>query len=295
MQCKGNAPTEGDVKYFGLFYAVQRTSDEFSMFKDGEYAARGRVGMSPLYWNRGLGLFSFKPGNDLVEFPAGYLYNFAQDRLVCWDPMYFDKPSKTLKCASVDVRILLNIAVNKHHSDGFLCSAGRGSRIIEEFINKDIPSYTVGFDSCIDVSNTHNTNVLYIDSTTKYPNDLSDNEKPMYALARYIASRTNHKKLICGVGCTELFNDTYDFRPNINHIVDQFAKFDIEIWSPFFDLTLMEYVLDTTDPDDREMILNELTLEYDHDGLEIYETTGMPDEKKSMLTIINETLQRWIV
>lgn len=294
MECKGNAPTEKDVTYFGLYHAVQMTESEFSLYKNGEYAARGRIGTSPLYWNRGLGIFSFKPDSDLIEFPAGHLYNFAQDRLVCWDPMYFDRPVKTLKCASVDIRILVNIAINKYQADGFLCSAGRGSRFIEEFINNDIPSYTVGFDNSIDVENTFSTK-LYIDESTQYPKDLTDNEKPMYALARYISTRTNHKKLICGIGCTELFTDSYDFRPNVNHIVDQFAKFDLEIWSPFFDLTLMEYVLDTTDPEDREMILSEIVDEQDYDGLEIYETTGIPENKKSLLSIIHEAVQRWYI
>lgn len=292
MQCKGQEPTENDVSYFGLYHAVQSTTSEFSLYKDGEYAARGRVGTSPLYWNRGLGLFSFKPGPELVEFPPGHLYNFAQDRLICWDPMYFDRPAKTLKCASVDVRMLLNIAVNKHHADAFLMSFGRGSRIIDEYINPTIPAYTVGFENSIDVENSRGI-TLYIDETTQYPKYLSDNEKPMYALARYISTHTNHKKLICGLGCTELFRDSYDFRPNVNHVVDQFAKFDLEIWSPFFDLTLMEYVLDTTDPEDREMILAEIVDEFDHDGLEIYETTGVPENKKSMLSVIHEAVQRW--
>ena len=296
MQCKGeDCPTENEIDEFGLYYACQRKHGNFSLFKDGEYAAKGRVGTSPLYWNRGLGLFSFVPGNELVEFPHGHLYNFGYDRLVCWDPMYFDKPCKKMTNASEEVGQMLSYITQKYDADAFIMSSGCGSRIVDKFLNPYITSYTVGTLNSFDVLNVDRPNSVIVEY--KEPSIfMSMNENPMYSLAKYISENTKHKKLVCGLGCTELFRDSDNFSPNVSHVVDQFAKFGIEIWSPFFDVTLMEYVLDSTKPEDRPGILNDL-LEgdsYDEDGSEIYETVGTP-KKKSVYTTINEVLQRWIV
>lgn len=299
MQRKGeDCPTENDIDEFGLYYACQRTYGNFSLYKNDEYAARGRIGTSPLYWDRKTQTFSFKPCENYEEFPSGNLYNCKNDRLVCWDPMYFDKPCKTLKNAHSEISLILKVVIAKNKFDGFLCSAGCGSRLVSSFLKNDVPSYTVGFTpgESIDVDyfDRHNRSIVYYDKTSKIPDELTENERPMYVLARHIAHTTNHKKLICGVGCTELFRDSNNFKPKISHIVDQFAKFDIEIWSPFFDLNLMEYVLDTTHPEDRPFILSMiLDDDFDHDGKEIYETVGEQETKKSWVTLINETVQRW--
>lgn len=288
MQCKGeDIPTEQDIEEFGLYYACQKTKGNFSLFKNGEYAARGRVGTSPLYWNRELGLFSFSPGRDLDEFPPGYLYNFGYDQLVCWDPLYFDKPCPTASNASYEVKEIIENCVNKYPVDAFIMSSGCGSRIIEKFLNSRVVSYTVGSFDSFDVKNVKRPNSVIIECKS---------HNPMYDLAKYISNNTKHKKLICGLGCTELFRDVDFFKPNVNHIVDEFAKFDIEIWSPFFDVTLMEYILDCTHPEDRPDILSELLNdeEYEQDGCEIYETTRNP-HKKSWYTTINEIVQRWVV
>jgi asparagine synthetase B (glutamine-hydrolysing) len=155
MHVKGfNPPSEEEIEYFGLYYACQRSSGEFSLYENGEFAARGRVGLSPLYWNRELGLFSFKPGTNLEEFPAGHLYNFENDRIVCWDPIYFDKPMKTLPCAVRDVRILLSKAINSYKYDAFIMSSGCGSRMISDYL-ENVPAYTNGTKYIYDTENKY--------------------------------------------------------------------------------------------------------------------------------------------
>lgn len=295
MQSKGeDAPTESDIREFGLYYACQKSHGNFSLFKDGEYAAKGRVGTSPLYWNRELGIFSFVPGKDLDEFPAGHLYKFLYDHLVCWDPLYFDNPCPTLSTAAFDVQTLIMSSINKYKADAFIMSSGCGSNVIDKFIDPSVTSYTIGTFDSFDVKNVIRPNSVIIEYKGGAPVFLSQNEKPMYLLAKYISENTKHKKLICGLGCTELFRDYESFRPNVNHIVDQFAKFGLEIWSPFFDITVMEYVLDLTYPEDRpDILVDILEDDYYQYGSEIYETTGSPN-KKSWYTIINEIVQRWV-
>lgn len=285
-----DAPNEYDIDYFGLQFACQRTRGNFALYKKGDYAARGRVGTSPLYWNPKTKVFSFVPHEDLKEFPAGHLYNFEQDRLVCWDSMYFDKPmSFTSKDAITNVELLIKSAIRflEPKVDGILMSAGCGSRIIDMYIRQDIPSYTVAYSpgTSFDVEEIEkqNRSILYFDETTQFPKDLDDDEVPMYVLARYLKNTTSHKKFMCGLGCYQLFNNDTDFRPRIKHIVDQFAKFGLEVYSPFFDNQLMEYVLDMTSPTDRQYILSYILGEEMLDesfGQEIHQTVGFRRPRK---------------
>jgi asparagine synthetase B (glutamine-hydrolysing) len=284
-----DAPTEDDIEYFGLYEACVRSTGNFSLFKDGDYAAKGRTGTSPLYWNRDDQIFSFVPVGELVDFPDGHLYNMKQDRLVCWDPLYFDKPLDTHHDSIIRISKLLRDAVKKCEikSDAFIMSAGCGSRLIDQFYDEDKWSYTVAFSpgTCFDVENfdRENRSIVFFDETTKYPSELDSDEAPMYVLARYLKNTTSHRKFICGLGCTELFSPSKDFRPYVKHVVDQFAKFGLEVYSPFFDLHLMEYVLDMTNPSDRPDILDDLLGDYTEYGQEIHETVGVkpPSSKKN--------------
>jgi len=285
-----DAPTEDDIEYFGLYESCVNTSGNFSLFKEGEYAAKGRMGTSPLYWNRADRIFSFIPGDGLVDFPDGHLYNVKQDRLVCWDPVYFDKPLNTHHDSTNRITKLFKDAVRRCElkSDAFIMSAGCGSRLVDQFIDESKWAYTVAFSpgTCFDVENfvRENRSIVFFDDTTQYPRELDLDEAPMYVLARYLKNTTSHRKFICGLGCTELFSDTQDFRPYVKHVVDQFAKFGLEVYSPFFDYPLMEYVLDMTNPEDRPNILQTLLGEEDYFeyGHEIHETVGVkPPAKKN--------------
>lgn len=282
-----NPPNEDDINYFGLQYACQSTRGNFALYKEGAYAARGRVGTSPLYWNREKKLFSFFPHVEFEDFPPGHLYNFEYDRIVCWDSMYFDKPLSTNNDVITKVELLFKSAVRflEPKVDGFLLSAGCGSRMIDLYLNQEIPSYTVSYSSSeisYDVENMEkqNRSIVYFDETSEYPKNLDDDEIPMYILARHLKNTTNHKKFICGLGCYQLFSDSNDFRPYVKHIVDQFAKFGLEIYSPFFDCRLMEYVLDMTSPEDRRYIMTSIIGEDDMFGLDIHQTVGFRRPKK---------------
>lgn len=282
-----NPPSEDDIEHFGLYDACKTTWGEFALFKESKYAARGRIGMTPLYWKRDDLIFSFTDSS-LEEFPAGHLYNVEQDRLVCWDPVYFDKPIRSSVTESVArVNSLLKDAIEKRipKIDAFLLSAGAGSRLVDMYVPDDIHSYTIAFSpgTCFDVEkiNRENRTILYFDETTRYPCDLDLSEAPMYILARYLKNTTSHRKFLCGLGCTELFNSKDDFRPYVKHIVDQFAKFGLEVYSPFFDSDLMEYVLDLTQPSDRPKILKNLIGKEEEFGKEICDTVGAkPPSKK---------------
>ena len=205
-----DCPTEEDIEEFGLYYACQRTKGNFSLFIDGECAARGRVGTSPLYWNRDLGLFSFKPGTDLEPFPRGHLYKFLTDRLVCWDPVYYDAPLHTLKSAPQDINLLLMKSVFAFEADAYISFSKNG--ILERYVN--VPLFDV---TC-----------------------------------------AKHKVVVTDLGCTELFEDKDDFYPDFDMIVNKFEKIGVQIWSPFMNADVIEYVLDTTLPEDRPYILKKI-------------------------------------
>lgn len=284
-----DSPSKDDIDYYGLYHSCQQTRGNFALYKLGEYAARGRVGTSPLYWDRKTLTFSFVPQSGLEDFPPGYLFNVKQNRLVCWDSMYFDKPLETRPDALARIEKLIESAIRflQPKTDAFLLSAGCGSRVINQYIDDDKPAYTVAYKSGdsvpFDIANVTNENrtVLYFDDSTKYPSSLDEDEVPMYVLARFLKNTTSHRKFICGLGCTQLFSDTENFFPYVKHVVDQFAKFGLEVYSPFFDNRLMEYVLDMTSPCDREMILDILLngsdLDYGHD---IHETVGFSDDRR---------------
>ena len=276
-----DAPTEDDIDYYGLYQTCKNTTGEFALYKEGKYAARGRIGVSPLYWNKDDLIFSFTD-TTLEEFPPGHLYNVEQERLVCWDPVYFDKPMNLKIDEAVStIRLLLKDAIDSrvHEIDAFLLSAGAGARLIDRHIPDDIiHSYTIAFSpgTCFDVQNIYRENrtILYFDETTVYPKNLDLTEAPMYILARFLKNTTSDRKFMCGVGCTELFSSRDDFRPYVNHISEQFSKFGLSLYTPFFDSRLMEFVLDMTSPNDRPKILQKLIGDEEEYGQEICDTVG---------------------
>ncbi len=216
-----DAPSIEDIEEFGLMYACQRTIGNFAIFKTGEFAARGRAGTSPLYWNRNSLKFSFTNNEeDLYEFPKGHLYNVEQDRLVCWDPLYYDKPMYSTYDAYSKIVTLIEKAVNRFHFDVFLYEDTVGCDIVNKFIDKE---------SVITASK---------DDTISY---------------RVILSGS--------MGCEELFQDSLDYRVDVSTQVNELAKNGNQVWSPFFDKELVDFVLDATLPSDRpiflELLLNE--------------------------------------
>lgn len=247
-------PTEDDIDYFGLYDSCLETRGNFAVFKDGEYAAKGRVGTTPLYWNRDERIFSFVPMESLVEFPDACLYNVKQNRLVCWDPMYYDKPMPSkINDAVHRLTRLLNDAVEfrLEKCDALLLSKGSGARLVDKFISdeEEFPSYTAAFcpgERGEELVPRQNRTIVYYDD---------EEADDMYVLARHLKNTTSHRKFLCGLGCAELFSNSDTFRPYVNHVVDHFTKFGLEVYSPFFDSKVMEYVLDMTRPEDRPTIL----------------------------------------
>jgi hypothetical protein len=275
-----DVPKQETINEYGIIAACSETTGNFALYKEGDYAARGRMGTSPLYWNQKTLEFSFKPKKGLDEFPSGTAYIYEYDRLVVWDEVFFEKPLKT----SWDVVCTLNQKIKDavdrfiHVTDGFLFSGGCGSRLINKFVPEDMFAYTVchspGFSIDHDTVERSNRVRIHFEDSTHWPSNLRDSEIPMFVLAEFLSMSTDNKRFITGIGCYELFSSTNDFRPNINHIVDTFASFGLEVWSPFFDVTVIEYVLDMTTPEDRMGILEKLVETKSWDGYEIYNTIG---------------------
>lgn len=271
---------------FGVVSACDETVGNFALIKPGEFAARGRFGTSPLYWNREKKTFSFRPRKDLVEFPTGCVYFFEHDRIVCWDDPWFEKPLSTTHDAVDVIRDKIQRAVYRfiEKTDAFLYSSGCGSRLVNQLVPTDMMAYTIGVPGVsLDIESLPERDMsvkVFFDESSHWPSHLEGAEIPMYILARYLNMTTSHRRVITGLGCTELFSGSGDFRPRINHIVDQFATFGIEVWSPFFDLELIEYVLDYTTERDRPKILSDLVegeLPFDGDSME--DTIGVPEKK----------------
>jgi asparagine synthetase B (glutamine-hydrolysing) len=290
-----DSPSQEDIENFGLYNSCQRTHGNFALYdQENGYAARGRVGTSPLYWNKSTRTFSFRKTGDIQEeFPEGHLYDTRYDRLVCWDDLYFDKPLETRPDAVYKIEILIENAINFliPKTDAFLKSSGCGSRIISAYMNSDKPSYTVAFDvHAFDVPlQEDNGTTLYFDNSSTYPKHLGENEVPMYVLARYLRNTTSHRKFICGLGCFHLFSGSPNFKPYIEHVVNQFSEFGLEVYSPFLDSDVIEYVMDMTTPEDREIILDTLLAQTTRDveedefleyGHEIHESVGFAFPKK---------------
>jgi asparagine synthetase B (glutamine-hydrolysing) len=272
----------------GIVSACYDTMGTFALYKAGEYAARSRFGMSPLYWNPKTKKFSFRPSKGLEEFPPGHVYIFECDRLVCFDDPWFEKPLKTMADSLLIIRSKFNLALNRFigKTDGFFRSGGCGSRLVERYLPDNIPSYTVGhvYGNSVDLEDAPpHTVTIHFDDSSHWPWTLEGSEIPMYILARFINTTTSHRKFITGLGCTELFSGTQDFRPRVDHIADQCALFGIDVWSPFLDIELVEYVLDYTSPDDRPGILKELLDGdvRDTDGQDIEATVGTFISKKT--------------
>lgn len=270
MESRGeDPPSLDDVQYFGLYEACKRTRGEFAIYdKDKCFAARGRFGMNPLYWNRDRIVFSFeKVDNTFEEFPEGHLYDVNHDRLVCWDPVYFDKPlNSNIDESVIAVRKLLNDAIDfrVHRCDAFLVSDGYGSIVIDSFLekNNDIDSYSAFFnpdvEPCIEYDENLNRTAIFINKC--YQNKTID-ESLFRTLVRFVKNHTTHKKFLCGIGCDELFSPDESFKPDVSH----FASSGIELSSPFLDSLLVEYVLDMTLPKSRPVILRKLLFEIEEE------------------------------
>lgn len=278
-------PSESNIDDFGLYTACQMTRGSFALYEPGKFAAKSRVGGTPLFWNPNTCKFSFSNDDDdesLVEFPSGYIYDFERDRLVCWDSMYYDKPIPGDFYKSVStIRRLIEEAIEFRlpKCDAFLMSSGCGSRIVENYIDPEMWAYTIVYRH----GSSMDGDMVYRDKRVIVYFDDDDQGEPMYILAKYLRANTRCKRFMTGICCTELFADSLDFRPCMKQVTDQFAKFNLEISSPFFDVHVVDYVLEYTVPEQRPRILKEL-LGNDDDsivhGLSICDTVGDYQKKK---------------
>lgn len=209
-------PSQEDIEYYGLLNACQRTNGEFAIYSD-TFAARGRIGTSPLYWNLDtLRNFSFVPSEfSPDEFPPGHLYDFYSDRLVCWDHMYYDKP----------------------HS----CKENR----VHSLLKKIVSELEVKVDAILfgpeDTDMILNYGCENIPVLTEWD-------------PRYLKENTPYRKFMCNLGYAELFNDGKKDR-KLYPIVREFAKFGLELYSPFCDFRLVDYIMDMTLPEERKNLL----------------------------------------
>lgn len=212
-------PSQEDIEYYGLLNACQRTNGEFAVYSDS-FAARGRIGTSPLYWNvYTLSDFSFEPSEDSPdEFPPGHLYDFASDRLVCWDHMYYDKP----------------------HS----CKENRVPKLLTKIVGELEPKV----DAILFGPDDKEGAVLMLDYCSTYLPVVNECDP------EYLKENTKYRKFMCNLGYSDLFEDGKTDR-KLYPIVKEFAKFGLELYSPFCDFRLVDYIMDMTLPDERKNIL----------------------------------------
>lgn len=259
MESRGEDPPNiEDVDYFGLQDACKRSRGEFAIFSNKRFAARGRIGTVPLYWNPEKIVFSFGPDPTMEEFPEGHLYNAEHGRLVCWDPVYYDKPYEKIH-VDESVRIIRNLikdAINLriNRCEAFLLTSGDGAVLIDSFIDfKKIESYSVFFsmddEECIEYDEEQNRTMIFINKCY---------DSPMHTLARFLNNHTTHKNLLCGLGCKELFSGEDFKKDDMKRFANVFAKYGLELYTPFLDSNVIEYVLDMTTPKNRPIILEKL-------------------------------------
>lgn len=247
-----DAPSADDIERFGLYHSCQLTEGSFALFGTN-FAARGRVGTSPLYWDGGTGEFFsfFRTAKTPTEFPVGHLFDKNQNRLVCWDSMYFDKPLDTQEDAVNRLRRLVKDSVNRldGKTDAFLFTRDYGSMIVNMYADPEKWAYTavapVDTDTDEeDVISSQNMSVVCCDHFPAY-------------MKKY---HPNCKRLLSSLGCVELFDaDPWRFKPEeFTPIGDEYLKYGLEIYSPFLDNSVVEYVLDMTTPKDRPELLKKL-------------------------------------
>ena len=248
-----DSPSYEDIQYFGLFYSCQKTNGNFALYeKNGNFAARGRVGTSPLFWDRLKRSFSFVPDEFLEEFPPGYLYDGK--RLVCWDPLYYDKPMHTdYDEADFVIQKTLSTIVSElqHKVDAVIFSSNDGSLMMSKYIMREnLPAFTVVV--------TPKEKEPYTNKETNHTIVYSDGIAPMYDLAKYLKENTPYRKFMCGYGLDNLVKGDFHTFSNENMMFEDFSLFGLEMYSPFCDFRLVNYVLDCTDPNDRKKLLSQV-------------------------------------
>lgn len=249
-----DCPTLDDIDYYGLFYACQRTNGNFALYDETKkLAARGRIGTSTLYWNGKDGDFSFRSFTDAYEFPTGHLYDGK--RLVCWDPLYYDKPMSTpVNEARETIQKLLKKIIHEleYKVDAVLFSASDGSVLISEYLKNDddLQHYTHVTTVDEDEENTF-TNQEFR-HTLVFTDDF----------AKFLKERTHHKKFMCGYGLDNLISGDFS---NASDYTKSFTSHGLEVYSPFCDFRIVNYVLDCTDPKDRKKLLSQVISSDDDD------------------------------
>lgn len=239
-----DCPTRDDIDYYGLYYACQRTNGNFALFDSTEkIAARGRFELSPLFWSSTHGVFSFVRTDECPdEFPTGHLYN--GEKLVCWDAVYFDKPCNNYVPIVLRNTLVRCIQELDTKVDAMLFNTDDGSMLVSKFSNKHAYS----------ALNTRSDYVMSERAGKDHTLIFCGN---LECLAKYLYENTNHKTFICGAGLNELFSPRPDFS-RLTRLGEIFAKYGLEIYSPFLNYKLAGYVLDMTPPDERPKILRTL-------------------------------------
>jgi hypothetical protein len=239
-----DCPSPDDIDYYGFYYACQRTNGNFALFdNDKKIAARGRFEICPLFWSSLNKVFSFVSTEECPEeFPTGHLYN--GEKLVCWDAVYFDKP-----CSNYAPIVLMKTFVKCIQEldtkvDAMLFHTDDGSMLVSKFSTKHAYS----------ALNTRSDYVMSEKAGKDHTLIFCGN---LECLAKYFYENTSHKKFICGAGLNELFSPRPDFR-RFTRLGEIFAKYGLEIYSPFLDNRLASYVLDMTLPEERQKILRTL-------------------------------------
>ncbi len=243
-------PSYDEIDQFGLYHACQQTSGNFALYSGGEYAARGRVGTSPLYWN-GSDTFSFymSPSTP-IEFPVGHLYDLKRNRLVCWDSMYFDKPLDRNDVTRL--RTLLRRAVERLDlkTDAFVLGPDYGSSLIDRYVSSNKIAYMIVDDGVDeddgDSIHVNSQNIIMV-HTKDFPKWLSIQSEPP-------------RRIMLSIGADEIFSaDPDKFDPHLyTKLAEEYLKYGIEICSPFLDNDVFEYVLDMTTPSVRPELLEKL-------------------------------------
>ncbi len=214
-------PNQEDIEYYGLLNSCQRTHGEFALYSDS-FAARGRIGTTPLYWNVDtLRDFSFTPSEfSPDDFPPGHLYDFSSDRLICWDHMYYDKPQS---CPGSRYRV---------------------PNLLTQVIGELEPKVDAILFGPEDKEGT----VLIMDYCCENLPVVTDTD------AKYLSENTKYRKFMCSIGYSDLFEDGKKDR-KLYPIVKEFAKYGLELYSPFCDFRLVDYVMDMTLPEERKNLL----------------------------------------
>lgn len=219
---------EQSIEKYGFITACSSMRNEFSYIGENKIA-QGRIGLQPLFWDK-KGSASHVPKKGYELFPPAHLWN--GDRLVQWDPMVFDRPTFMNPSAKEVIRTL------KESIDFLKCDVcilspdhGLGSTIISKYIPNDMPTITA-------IRESDDTDIE-VDYIVRYDTN------PFEVLAE----KLNGKRVLSGFGCRDLFSESNTFQPLFPDV------YDLDVYSPFLDVNMIDHIKDSTDPSQRRKLL----------------------------------------